>query len=341
MQLFTKRIPASRIPEEEESVINPTVSIIVITRNRPALLRHCLEHVLAQPYPHKEIIVVDSSSNTESEEVVGQYPDVIGVRLNGQRNNMPQARNEGLAVASGEFIAFIDDDAMVQPGWLDTLFITYQDETVGAVGGRIITVSKPYCDLLTGNPVLSIRPSGQTIVKNVGSICIDQVEVDHLIGCNMSFRRTVLEQVGGFDPGLILNNHRDETDLCLRVKRAGSRVVFNPAMAVVHASAHAGRDFQERPFVQLSAGRNGTYFTIKHFGLNPYTLACQLVLAPARICGLTVYRISLLSLAALAQTVGRGFGLIAGIHWLMSSRQRAQSAPKLWESSSSNVAQPS
>ena len=45
---------------------NPIVSIIIPTRNRPSLLRHCLEHVLAQPYPHKELIVVDSSSNDES-----------------------------------------------------------------------------------------------------------------------------------------------------------------------------------------------------------------------------------------------------------------------------------
>src|SRR2546430_16558879 len=121
-----------------------TVSVIIITRNRPALLQHCLAHVLAQPYPHKQIIVVDSSSNDESEQVVAQYPQVISVRLHGQRNNMPQARNEGIAVASGEIIAFVDDDAMAEPGWLDTLVDTYRDETIGGVGGRIIEMPKPH-----------------------------------------------------------------------------------------------------------------------------------------------------------------------------------------------------
>src|SRR5213080_1809375 len=98
------------------------VSVIIITRNRPSLLRHCLERVLGQSYPHKQIIVVDSSSNDESEQVVAQYPGVISVRLAVQRTiheNRPQARNKGLAISSGEIIAFIDDDAMVQPGWLD------------------------------------------------------------------------------------------------------------------------------------------------------------------------------------------------------------------------------
>src|SRR6266702_3534455 len=108
-----------------------TISIIIITRNRPFLLRHCLEHILAQPYRHKEIIVVDSSSNDESEQIVAQYPEVISVRLHGQRNNMPQARNAGMAISSGKIIAFVDDDAMVEPGWLDALIDTYQDEAVG------------------------------------------------------------------------------------------------------------------------------------------------------------------------------------------------------------------
>src|SRR5437588_5362550 len=144
-------------------MVDLTVSIIIITYNRPFLLKHCLERVLAQSYAPKEIIVVDSSTNDESERVVAQYPEVIHVRLYGQRNNMPQARNEGIAVSSGDIIAFIDDDAMAQPGWLDTLLATYQDETVGAVGGRIVEAPKPHCDLLTDIPLLYIRPPGQFI----------------------------------------------------------------------------------------------------------------------------------------------------------------------------------
>jgi GT2 family glycosyltransferase len=321
---------------------NPTVSIIIITRNRSALLQHCLDHVQAQPYLHKQIIVVDSSSNDESERVVAQYPDMISVRLYGQRNNMPQARNAGLAVSSGEIIAFIDDDAMMQPGWLDALLATYRDETVGAVGGRIIEVPKPYCDLLTGSPCFSVRPSGRAIAKNKGTASTGQVEVDWLPGCNMSFRRSVLEQVGGFDPAYTMTNWREDTDIGPRVQRAGWRVVFNQAIAVVHVSARSsGPHFEERPLTQFSIGRNSTYFAIKHFGLNPYTLACQLLLGPARTCGLTIYRAGLLSLAALAQTAGRGMGLVAGIHWLLSGQRRTHSAPKLWPSSSSIAAQPS
>ena len=316
-----------------------TVSIIIITYNRPLLLKHCLEHILAQPYPHKEIIVVDSSTNDESEQVVAQYPEVISLRLRGQRNNMPQARNVGRAISSGEIIAFIDDDAMVESGWLDALVDTYKDGTVGATGGRVIEVPKPHCDLQDIR-LLYIRPSGQFIVKYIGPASTDQIEVDWLHGCNMSFRRTALEQVGGFDPAYTLTNTREDTDLCLRVKRANWRVVFIPAMAVVHYSPRTSDPhFQNRPLTQFANGRNSTYFTIKHFGLNPYTLTCQLLLAPARDFGLAVYHAGVLSITALARTVGRIVGLGAGIRWLIS-RRRAQSAPKIQQPDQSITVQP-
>ncbi|SRR6266567_1530553 len=318
-----------------------TVSIIIITYNRPFLLKHCVERVLAQPYPHKEIIVVDSSSNDESEQVVAQYPEVISVRLHGQRNNMPQARNTGMASSSGDIIAFIDDDAMVEPGWLDALVDTYRDKTVGATGGRIIATPEPYCDQATGSPNLSIGPSGRAIIENLGSFSTNQVEVDWLAGCNMSFRRKALEQVGGFDLAYTLTNAREDMDSSFRVKRAGWRIVFNPAMAVVHYSPRSSDlRFQNRSFTQFSNGRNSTYFTIKHFGLNPYTLTCQLLLAPARDFGLAIYSVGLLSIAALAQTVGRIVGLVAGIHWLLSSRRRSESAPKILQPDQPIIVQP-
>src|SRR6266566_3979715 len=238
-----------------------TVSIIIITYNRPFLLKHCLERTLNQSYPHKEIIVVDSSSNDESERVVAQYPEVISVRLRGQRNNMPQARNKGIVASSGDILAFIDDDSMVQPGWLEALVDSYRDEIVGAAGGRIINMPEPYCNRVSGPPRLFIRASGRVISKDSGLVSIAEVEVDHLIGCNMSFRCKALEQVGGFDPNYTLTNLREETDICIRVKKAGWRIVFKPTITVMHFSARSLQPyFLEQPVVQFSNGRNCTYF---------------------------------------------------------------------------------
>lgn len=306
----------------------PIVSIIIITCNRPFLLKNCIERVLAQPYSNKEIIVVDSSSDDESESVVAQYSQVRSVRLRGQHNNMPQARNCGIAVSSGEIVAFIDDDSMVQADWLGSLVSVYHDETVGAAGGRVIGMPEPYCDQVEGPPRLFVEPSGRVIAKDAGLVSVIQVEVDHLIGCNMSFRRKALEQVGGFDPNYTLTNLREETDLCVRVKKAGWRIVFMPSIAVLHFSARSLQPyFLERPSIQFSNGRNCTYFALKHFGLKPRTLYGQLVRDAGKSCGRAMYFAGLFLIGAIAQVAGRIVGLSEGVRWLVSKQRRVASSP--------------
>jgi len=311
-------------------MINPTVSIIIITRNRPFLLQHAIKRVLSQPYPHKELIVVDSSSNDKSEHVVAQYPEVISVRIYGQRNNMPQARNEGITASSGDIVAFLDDDSMVYPSWLEGLLNAYSDETVGAAGGRVMSMPEPYCNEVRGQPHLLVSPSGRVKGKGVGLVSMNQVEVDHLVGCNMSFRREALELVGGFDSNYTLSNLREETDLCLRVKRAGWRIMFTPEMAVVHFSARARSPFiWLHPYILFSSGRNSMYFAIKNFGCNPRTLVGQLIVDAGVDAGKLFYVAGQLSVSAVAQMVGRVVGLGAGIALLMSSQRRAAASPKI------------
>ncbi len=300
---------------KKSAMVEPLVSIIIITCDRPFLLRYCLENVFAQSYTCKEVIVVDSSSIDDSEQVVSHYPGVKLVCLRGQHNNMPQARNAGITVSSGEIIAFIDDDSMVQPGWLDALVAAYADATIGAAGGRVIGMPQPYSEQFIGFPRLLVLPSGRVIAKNAGLVSDEPTEVDHLIGCNMSFRRRALEEVGSFDANYTLTNLREETDMCIRVKRAGWRILFVPAIAVLHFSARSLQPyFLERPLVQFSNGRNCTYFAVKNFGLTPQTLAGQLLDA-GKSCGRAAYFTGLFCLGAAAHLAGRVVGLSEGIKW--------------------------
>jgi GT2 family glycosyltransferase len=308
-----------------------SISIIIITRNRPFLLRHCLQHVMEQPHRNKEIIVVDSSTNNESERVVAQFPEIICLRLHGQHNNMPQARNVGIAASSGDIIAFIDDDSMVRPGWLHALLNAYQDERVGAAGGRVIRRPEPYCDQQSGQPQLYVKPSGIVIAKDTDLPSQGKIDVDHLIGCNMSFRRRALEQVGGFDPTYTLTNLREETDLCVRVRKAGWRIIYDPELAVVHVSARARPFFGDFPSIQFSNGRNITYFTIKNYGLNRQTFIGQ-----AHDVWQSIKRAALLSglfnFGVVAQLTGRAVGLTVGIAWLCSRKRREAAAPRIGKS---------
>jgi GT2 family glycosyltransferase len=308
---------------------DPFVSIIIPTCNRPFLLKHCIEHVLAQPYARKEIIVVDSSSNDESESVVAQYPEVIRVRLRGQRNNRPQAKNEAMAFASGDIIAFIDDDSMVMPGWLETLVEIHQDDTIGAAGGRVIRKPLPYSEQESGPARMIVEPSGRVIWKGADLVSSQRVDVDHLISCNISFRRDVLEQIGGFDLNYTITSLFEETDICLRVKKAGWRLVYEPAMAVMHYSARSQGYFMRKPVVQYSTGRNSVYFAFKQFGLNPRTFLYQMILQPCFWFGQSFYYAAMFIVGALAQAFGRVVGFGVGMAWLMSRKRRAAADPKI------------
>jgi GT2 family glycosyltransferase len=307
---------------EETGMKSYTVSIIIITCNRPFLLDHCIQRVLDQSNQRKEIIVIDSSSNDESEELISRYPDIRYVHVRGQRNNMPQARNEGIQLSTGELIAFIDDDSMVQPGWLDALVEVYQDDSIGAAGGRVIAMPEPYCNQWKGEPHLTVAASGRVVAKDAGLISTYPIEVDHLIGCNMSFRRKALEMVGGFDQNYTQTNLREETDMCVRVKKVGWRIIFHPSIAVMHFSARSLQPyFLERPTVQFSNGRNGAYFALKHFGITPRTLAGQLA-DTGKSCGRAMYFTGLFSIGVAAQILGRTVGMYEAVRFL-SQKQRS------------------
>src|SRR5262249_46407512 len=96
--------------------------------------------------------------------------------------------------------------------------------------------------------------------------------VDLLPGGNMSFRREWVEAVGGFDPGYVGTNHREDPDFCLRVGRRGGCFRYPPAAHVPHLDSR--RPLGElKPWhefwLRYSFARNDAYFVIKHFGRRP------------------------------------------------------------------------
>ena len=240
-------------------------SVIIITRNRPQMVRECLEHLGRQTRQPDEIIVVDSSTGEETQAVLDSYPEVVRLRIPNGRNNMPQARNLGIAHARGEVIAFLDDDSYAHPDWLARLVAHYHDPTVGGVGGRLIDPLRPPI----GEEVGSVRISSH--IKITANFVIDtgqSVEVEHLSGGTMSFRKAILTEIGGFDPHYTGGNQLEETDVCVRVKAAGYRLVYEPSAVVDHLSVRS-QAFKGRPGIshRFHEAKNWAYFWIKNFGI--------------------------------------------------------------------------
>lgn len=258
---------------------NALISVVVITRHRPHLVADCLRHVFAQDYRPFEVVVVDASDDDATEQVMASYSQACYVHLRGAVHQIPHSRNEGILRARGDIIAFVDDDSIVQPGWMRNLVADYSSPQIGGVGGLVLA---PEQTARLGGAIPRITQTG-SVVGDFDVMTASPVEVDHLRGCNMSFRREALEKVGGFDTLLDQSNFRDETDVCVGVRHAGFKLIYDPRVAVQHLySAKEGfeRDEWKDRKHYYSIVKNSAYFRLKHF-LRLKTLIAVFIGGPA------------------------------------------------------------
>ncbi|HEX9998391.1 MAG TPA: glycosyltransferase [Abditibacterium sp.] len=245
------------------------ITLIIVTLGRPLAVERCLKQAHEQSEPIHQIIVVDGDDKEEARPVVARYPGVLYVRNPNGFGRMTGSRNVGLLQSTGDIIAYIDDDAYCHREWAREIAAPYADPKIGAVGGRALNG-------VAGEESRGIDQVGRFSAKGevLGFFGADTgkiVEVDHLIGCNMSFRRDILGELGGFHefyPGFC--STYEEADLCFRIKKLGYRIVFNPRCVVDHEGAprKVGKRF-DAPYIFRVTRNHGTLL-MRCFGvLNP------------------------------------------------------------------------
>ena len=220
--------------EHVESVSTPTVTVVicVYTLERWNLLVESIRSVVEQsPAPHQVVVVSDHHL-----ELFGRlraaYPDLHVIESQ-NRPGLSGARNTGLAVATGDVVAFLDDDAAALPGWLAELTDGFAANEVQGVGGSIEAnwvAGRPWWFPAEFDWVVGCSYRGQpraTAVRN-------------LIGANMSFRKATLLAAGGFREGLgrvgATPVGGEETELCIRIalRDRNARFVIRPMASVRH-----------------------------------------------------------------------------------------------------------
>ena len=212
----------------------PKLSVCIVTYERPEFLRRCLRSLAEGLGEGAEIVVVDASAADRRDIANEAGHPVAYVHAPQLAGWMTRSRNEALRHVHGELVSFLDDDVVLRPGWEHSLLAAFEDPTVMAVSGRT-------CNGVPGEehyekPIGRLLPDG-TLTDGFASLPDRPVDVDHGIGANMSFRRSVLAELGGFRddyPGTAL---REDTDIFLRVRAIGGRAVFAPDAAVDHLPA--------------------------------------------------------------------------------------------------------
>lgn len=239
----------------------PPVSVIIVSRGRPERLRLCLTGLAGLFYPAFEIVVVaDPAGAAVVRAGWGGRVKVVDF----DEANISAARNAGIAQAAGEICAFIDDDAVPEPTWLDHLVAPFEKAGVAAVGGFV-----------RGRNGISFQWKARSVdrlgralpltvdARNWSLPAPPEGRAVKTEGTNMAVRRGVLAALGGFDEGYRF--YLDETDLNLRLMAAGHHTAIAPLAQVHHAYAASPRRRESRAVTDLrEIGASTTYFLRRH-----------------------------------------------------------------------------
>lgn len=210
------------------------VTVVVATLNRAQFACDVVNEILRQDYPEYEIIVVDQSESESLElrEIERRASGRLKViRL--QEANLPKARNVGLLASAGEFICYLDDDVRVPSSFLSGIVGGFCDERT--VGVTSLT--------LQGEEDTVERALERTISQHEGEAGIGRGapgRVTWMPGCNMTFRRSVILGVGGFDGNFSGGGVCEDVDACIRVRAPQQDLLCIPTVVMQHLALNRG-----------------------------------------------------------------------------------------------------
>ena len=262
-----------------------TVSVVIVTYNRSSICQETVSQFLPLLGDEVELVVVDQGPGEQLQDYcrneASHSPQLRHIRLT--KPGTTRARNAGIQSARGSIILFVDDDVIPYPDLIHAHLDAYRDPTVGAVAGRIIEGDD---DRIHPVDPRALDPRYGWLFTR---FCYDRpVDLMTARGCNMSVRRQILVSIGGFDtqfsPPMFF---REESDVSLRVIRAGYRLRYIPTATLIHLSHSTGGTRSVTPtrgtikaelamyrrlFLHL---RDDLYFQAKHFRLSEqaYTVA--------------------------------------------------------------------
>lgn len=233
------------------------ISAVVCTHNRAAYLRKALQSLVDQTLSQElyEIIVVDNGSKDNTKQVVGEFSDAPNLHyLYEPVLGVSRARNTAWRIAQGEYVAFLDDDAVACAGWLAKfleVFDSYEPRP-GSVGGE--------CEAIWEAPQpdwLSDKMLGYLSIFHWSDVPIVLREAQWLSSCNLALPRELLQKVGGFPEDLDRRGNSlrtgGESYLLRKLESWGHCSVYHPEIVVGHhvpASRLTKRWFRQRAYWQ-------------------------------------------------------------------------------------------
>lgn len=222
--------------EKNKKMTNQTllVSIVIATTNRKEDLKKCLKSLMHATYKNEEIILIDNASDPPVSAGFLKGFKKIKLLRSGKNLGAAGGRNLGIKHAKGDFILFMDDDAVADKGMIKELLKVLQSEkAVGIVHPKIYDLEKKDvlqglgCDvnLLTGR----VSAAG---IREKDSGQYDKIRELQTVGCIWMVKRALIDKIGGYDEEYFIP--WEDTDFSFRAKRAGFKILFVPKALAWH-----------------------------------------------------------------------------------------------------------
>jgi len=212
-----------------------SVIVCAYSNERLPQLKETIASLQNQTYPPSDIVLIVDHNPELEDELRSLAGDSLRIAPNSGERGLANARNTGILLAEGEIVAFIDDDAAAETKWLEELVACYDDPEVIGAGGRIEPVWE-------GGGKPSWLPDEFLWIVGCSYRGMAEGSIRNMIGCNMSFRASVFEEVGVFNPDIgRLGTHPlgcEETEICIRAleRSPGKKIMYAPGALVQHHS---------------------------------------------------------------------------------------------------------
>jgi GT2 family glycosyltransferase len=208
-------------------------SVILVSYNSLQDLMNCLPSLLPSLSYLDELIIVDNASTDGSVNWLSQYYPQVRLVMSNINRGFGAGANLGALNAKGKYLAFLNPDTRVNPGWIDALVGALDNDTaVGLATSKILLLGDPDRINTCGN---DMHISGITLCRGMGlprEALKEREEVSAISGTSFIIRRDLFDMIGGFDEHYFM--YMEDSDLSLRARLAGYKCLYVPESIVLH-----------------------------------------------------------------------------------------------------------
>ena len=211
----------------------PRCSVIIVGYNSAPDLPACFDALLGQEYPDFEIILVDNASQDDTAQIANTYAESIRYLKLNQNVGFAAGNNRGAGLAQGDILVFLNPDTVPRASWLKELVMPLiEDASIGLTTSRILMAEEPHRINACGN---DITWTGLTVCRGIDQLAnqwSDSSEVAAVSGAAFAVKQALFKELGGFDEEFFM--YFEDTDLSLRTRLSGYRIVYIPDSVVTH-----------------------------------------------------------------------------------------------------------